>query len=317
MRMFFQRLLQRILITCLWVSAFLIPLQSHASTFLSDFALPLSQVWWWGDERVYVFDNLDDEKNLIDNLKTLFFPDLDGWGGQIWAVIKNIAAGLLVLLLIRSAAKLLFSLWDPEKVKWAFKTIGLVLAWGLLIFFVIEILQTLLDVWWLEELWLDDWDSWSLIENIWNNLVLFILSLLKAAAYFVAIGMIVYYGIKIVWAFGDTWVIKTAAQWILNVVLALLFIKVIDYLFFLAANPSDFTDGAIWFIVAASKFVWVVLWILMVLALIYAWYLYITSAGEDDRISQASTLIKNVFIIVVITMLFLLIIYQIFFDLWI
>jgi hypothetical protein len=69
-----------------------------------------------------------------------------------------------------------------------------------------------------------------------NSIAVIILSFLKAIAFFVALFFIVWYGFQIMSAMGEEEKIKAARQGILNVVLALIFIKIIDYLYYIALS---------------------------------------------------------------------------------
>jgi uncharacterized membrane-anchored protein len=46
----------------------------------------------------------------------------------------------------------------------------------------------------------------------------------------------------------------------------------------------------------------------------YAGYLFVTSSGNDDNISKAKGLIKTIFVVVLVILLFLLVVYQVFND---
>lgn len=86
-----------------------------------------------------------------------------------------------------------------------------------------------------------------------NGLAIFVLSFLKALAFFIALIFIVWYGFKIVNESGEEEKVNLARQGITNVLLALIFIKIIDYLYYIALS-GQFKSKAIDFIVQASKF---------------------------------------------------------------
>jgi hypothetical protein len=119
---------------------------------------------------------------------------------------------------------------------------------------------------------------------------------MKAAAFFLALFLIVWHGFKMVTAFGTEDKIDAARQGILNVLLALAFIKVIDYLYYIALS-GDFTSQAIELVVQVSKFMAYIIGAALVLALIYAGYLMVTSSGEDDNVGKGKNIVKAVFIV--------------------
>lgn len=87
-----------------------------------------------------------------------------------------------------------------------------------------------------------------------NNVLLMVLSVLKAMAFFLAIVFIVFHGYQMISAFDSEEKVKAARTGIVNVLLALIFIKIIDYVYFIAQEPS-FVKDAVSLIVQISKFV--------------------------------------------------------------
>jgi hypothetical protein len=70
-------------------------------------------------------------------------------------------------------------------------------------------------------------------------------------------------------AVGEEEKITAARQGLINVLLALVFIKIIDYLYYIALS-GEFQSKAIDFIVQASKFITYIIGVCFILALIYA-----------------------------------------------
>jgi hypothetical protein len=108
--------------------------------------------------------------------------------------------------------------------------------------------------------------------------------------------------------------LKAARTGILNVFLALIFIKIIDFVY-LIAQVKDFKNQAIELIVQISKFLGYVGGIMFVIAIIYVGYLMLTAKGDDDNIEKAKSMIKGIFTIVLIILLFMLVVFQVFNDL--
>lgn len=90
-----------------------------------------------------------------------------------------------------------------------------------------------------------------------------------------------------------------------------MFIKVIDYIFYIAQTPSFGTKAADMIVNVAVVLGWV-LGSLFVLALFYAGYLMITSSGKEEAFKKAKSIIINIFVIALVVFLFLLIVYQVF-----
>ena len=75
---------------------------------------------------------------------------------------------------------------------------------------------------------------------------------MKAAAFFVAVIMVVYYGIQIIRAYEKEDKLKEAKNGIINVFASLVFIKVIDYVFYIATQ-STFKSKIVELIISTSK----------------------------------------------------------------
>jgi hypothetical protein len=123
--------------------------------------------------------------------------------------------------------------------------------------------------------------------------------------------MLVVSGFRMMSAMDKSDKVKIAQKWAINVVIALVLIKVIDYLFYIAQTPAFGTKAAD-LIVNVAITLWWILWSLFVLALFYAWFLLITSSGKEDAMKKAKSIIINIFIVSLVIFLFLLIVYQVF-----
>lgn len=303
---------QRIASVLLMISSILTPLcvtPVLAGDFFSDVAAPLLTEWWYGDERAYDF-GIDDTADLWENLKQIFFPDAE-WANQIWKLVRNIMAWLLVLALIYTWAQFVLYGNQPEEVNKNLLNLWFIVIGALAIFLSVWILDTLLNVrniWWV-------WSNpqWTWLVDKFEDLALLILWILKWFAFFLWIIFLAYNWIKMLYA---TWAedkIKLAWQWVTNVIVALLFIKLIDYLYYIAAQ-SNFWSSASSLIVQVAQTLWYIIGIWFVLAIIYAWYLMITWQWNDERIWQAKSLIKSVAVIWLVILIFLLVIFQLFAD---
>jgi mannose/fructose/N-acetylgalactosamine-specific phosphotransferase system component IID len=123
--------------------------------------------------------------------------------------------------------------------------------------------------------------------------------------------MIVIYGFRFMAAHEEEEKIATAKSWLLNVIIALVLIKIIDYVFYIASTPS-FTESASQLIIQAAKVLGWILWWAMMWSVVYTGFLLVTSTGDEEKIAKAKNLILTIFLVWVVIFLFLLIIYQIF-----
>ena len=279
--------------------------QVFSVSFQSDFVLPLLE---W--DKVYTsLSNIDTSQPFTESLKDIFYPpiwDSDGWA--IWKIIRNIWVWLMVIMLIVTWWLFAINAWDAEKrlklLKWL-----MFIMYGAAIFFgVTRLLWTVLNIsdfsgiieW--EDSILNKAEQWIILQIIW---------FLKAFAFFVAIVLVTRYGFRIVLASWEEAKIDAAKKWILNVVIALVFIKVIDYLYYIA-QTGDFQSKAVWTIVDVSKFFGFIFGAWIFLALLYIGFMYLTSAGNDERISKAKNVLKNMVIVMLVVFMFLLIVYQLF-----
>lgn len=306
---FKQRIASFLLLATVTLSSmFVVPV--FAWDFVSDVVTPLLTEWWYGDERAYDF-GIDDTADLWENFKKIFFPDANA-DNQIWKLVRNIMAGILVLALIYTWAQFVLYGNQPDEVSKNLLNLLFIVIGALAIFLSVWILDTLLNIRSINGVW---WNDPNSLVSRFEDLALLILWILKWFAFFLAIIFLAYNGVKMLYATGAEDKIKLAWQWILNVVVALLFIKLIDYVYFIAAQ-SDFWWAASNLIVQIAKTLWYIIGIWLVLSVIYAGYLMITGQGNDERIWQAKSLIKSVAVIGLVILIFLLVIFQVFADIW-
>jgi hypothetical protein len=279
-----------------------------AVNWLSDFALPLLNGNEADDEKPFDL-GIKDDLPLLENLKKFFYPSADAANGSLWRVIRTIAVAIFLALLIRAGARFLLYSDSDDEIKKSKLNLLYILYGAALFFLAFWLLSSALDFGSVEGVTGDN----GVLKRVENNVVLFVMAFLKAAAFFVAIIFMGRYGYKMLSAPDQESKLKEAKTGILNVVLALVFIKIIDFVYFIA-NQQDFKSQSIKFVAQASKFLGYLLGILLVLSIIYAGYLYVTSAGNKDNITKAQTLLKSVFIAVLLVLLFLLIVYQVFSD---
>ena len=296
----------------LYASAFFVP-STMGLSFVGDFGGPLLKKSKAGEK---LFDlEITPDNNLTDNLKKIFYPDMTA-KNTLWKAIRNISVGILLVFLVW--AWVYFFLFAPdneEDLKHAWKSILYIIYGAALLFLVIWILWTALDITNVHGVvWDTTGGDSTLLENFENNLLIVVLSFLKGAAFFMAIIFLIWYGYQMMQAFSEEEKLKNARKWVLNVFLALVFIKIIDYIYFVA-QQTDFKNLAIEFIVQVSKFLWYLWGIMFVIALIYGGYQLVTASWDEEKVKKAKTVVKSVFVIILIILLFMLVIYQVFNDL--
>jgi hypothetical protein len=130
-------------------------------------------------------------------------------------------------------------------------------------------------------------------------------------AFFLAIVMIVVYGFQMMAAMDQDEKIKTARKWIINVIVALVFIKIIDYVYYIA-QLSDFAKRASDMIIDIAKILWYIVGFAFIVGTFYAWFLLFTSWGKEDAFKKTKSILINIFLVSLVIFLFLLLIYQIF-----
>jgi len=284
-----------------------------AITFKNDYVAPLVAD---AAETVYTFDGLDPDKPILEILTELFYPPVFAWADW-WTLrdmIRNIGIWVFVALLIWAWSKFLLDPTNDEGILQNLKNILYLIVWWILFFGTSWLLWNVIDfgnIQWLTSASGTD----SLLDQAENWLILQVIVFLKAMAFFVAIVFLVYYGFKMMAALDDETQRKAAQQWIINVLLALVLIKIIDYLYFIATTWESFGESVTELIVSVSSFLAYFFGIILFLAIVYAGFLFLTSAGNDDNVSNAKKLLKNIVIVMLVIFLFLLVIYQIFADL--
>ena len=97
----------------------------------------------------------------------------------------------------------------------------------------------------------------------------------------------------------------------MNVIVALIFIKVIDYIFYIAQVPS-FALQAKQFVINIALVLGYIVGAALVAAAFYAGFLFMTSSGSEDSIKKAKSALINIAIVAAVIFLFLLIVFQIF-----
>ncbi len=264
----------------------------------------------WRVDSVYNIYQVSADRTFEENVRCLFYPNnsISGCGPirwwLLWWFFRYVWLWLFVLFLCVVGVKMVV---QPDKAKDNLKSLLYILYWGAIFFGSTWILWSALDVWWLQ--WTDD-----LIDSIqWNNDSIWfkVVAFFKTLVFFLAIIMIVIHWFKAMSRADKTDKAKEAIKWIVNVVVALVIVKVIDYLYFIV-QAQDFVWKATSLIVEIAKIFWFIVWALLVLMVFYAWFLFITDGGKWESMKKATKIIVWIVLVSTVIFLLLLIMYQIF-----
>jgi hypothetical protein len=122
--------------------------------------------------------------------------------------------------------------------------------------------------------------------------------------------MIVVTGFRVISA-ADADKSKKIVKGVINVLVALVIIKVVDFIYYIAATP-DFATQATGFILSVAKFFGYLYGAAAVLMVFYAGYSLLVDGGGGTGMKRAKNLLINLAISGVVLFSFLLILYQIF-----
>lgn len=246
---------------------------------------------------------IDKNMSLIDNVKNIFYPDSSGQWGKLWDIIKVLWMLIFIVMLVVQWIQYAIQADDESKV-WGFHiNFAWIILWGIIFFWATWLLWIWLNIWW-------DWWSQELINKLDTSIMFQIFSWLRAGAFFVAIILLWYTWWKIMLALDNADKVKAGRQWILNIIISLIIIKVIDYIYFIAQTP-DFKSRATELIVEVSKVLWYMLWGFFTISLIYYWFRLMFSNWNDEVLQKVKNVITAVFLGSLVLFIFFLIVYQI------
>lgn len=257
--------------------------------------------------------NVDKDKTLKDNVIELFYPNKSDSWNRIFKVIRDMTLWIMIIFIVLAWASLLLKK-DSKEVGKAMSSLFYIMLWWVFIFWANRLFWSVFTF---QESLLTPWKGvwWVKEALIWTDSVLFrVLSAVKVAAFFLAIIMIVVTWFRVISAWEwEKW--KTLIKWLINVVVALLIIKWVDFIYYMAAS-WDFVERAAKFIIDVAKLFAYLYWIVIVIMVFVAWYLYITDGWSWDWFKKASSLLINILLSALVLFGFLLIVYQIFAEFW-
>lgn len=269
----------------------------------------------WRVDSVYDISAISADRTLEQNIRCLFYPNSSQYDQYtqcrnsvkwwlLWGFFRYVWLWLLVLFLSIIGVKMVVK---PDSAKDHVKSLLYVLYWAAIFFGSTWILWSALDVWNLQwTTWLIDriqWDS----NSIWFKVVAFF----KTLVFFVAIIMIILHWFKAMSSADKADKAKIAIKGIINVVVALVIVKIVDYLYYIV-QVQDFVAQATSLIIEIAKILWFIVWSLLVLMVFYAWFLFISDGWKWDWMKKAVKIITWIVLVSSIIFLLLLIMYQIF-----
>lgn len=302
MRSFFKKWLFLLLGFIATAGLFAQP-EAHAQVprFQNNFAQYLMQ----GENSLFNL-GIDRTKSLEENIRNLFYPASGGKSaGLIRDMIRFVGLSILILYFVLAGYKFISNADNDKELANARTNFVYILYGSFLFFGATWILGTALQI-------NNPWGgSEALVFSIRNRLLFQFLAFLKAAAFFGAIVYLIYHGYQFMNAMEKEAKIKQAKEGVINVLAALIFIKVIDYIYYIA-SATDFKDKATAFIVQVSKFMGYLIGVVMLGSIFYAGLMMVTSNGKDEDRNKAKSIILTIFLVAVIIFLFLLVVYQVF-----
>jgi hypothetical protein len=238
--------------------------------------------------------------SLKQNIYNLFSPTNNS--SVIWVTIRIVMVGVLVLYFVWTGINFILDANDEGKLKATKRSFIYMLLGAFLIYTVTWVLGKALAI---------DNVGWSsgIVNSLITRIMFQILGFLKAFAFFYAIVMTIRYGIQFMKALEKEDQIKTAKKGITNVLMSLIFIKVIDFIYFIAQS-GQFVSKAKNFMLNIARVWGYLLGAGMVVALIYAGYKYISAQGDEKEVGQAKKTIISIFYVILILFLFLLVAWQ-------
>ena len=244
---------------------------------------------------------ISSSNSLQTNIYNLFSPTNNN--SVIWQVIRIVMVGVLVLYFAWSGIDFLMNPNDEGKLKATRRSFLYLLFGTFLVYGVTWILGKALQI---------DVVQWSqgFLQNLVWRVLFQILSFLKAFAFFYAIVMTIWYGIQMMRALDKEDAIKSAKNGLINILAALVFIKVVDFVFFIAQDVA-FASRAKQFMLSAARIIWYLLGALMVFTLIFAGFKYVSAQGDEAKVKDAKNSIMSIFYVVLIIFLFLLVAWQV------
>ncbi|MCS6983153.1 MAG: hypothetical protein NZL83_03165 [Candidatus Absconditabacterales bacterium] len=251
-------------------------------------------------ERLYQW-NVNKDLSLRENIMALFYPSAGG--GQIWGIARIIAYGLLVLIFVYNGILFIFDADDEGKALGTIKNLIFVGMGATLFFGAIRIIDVGIGMTNLE-------GSAEVVKKVENVIIKNIFGFCKAFAFFFGIIMLIWHGYQMMQTVSQEEKIDQAKNGALNVVIAMTFVKAIDYIYFIAQLPN-FKERATETIINIAKIMAWVMGFFFLVMMIYAGLRLVVDGGKGEGFGLFKKTAYGVFLGTIIFFLFLLVSYQI------
>ncbi len=214
---------------------------------------------------------------------------------------------LVFIFIVYSAINLLLNAKKPDEMKASITSLLYLLVGSALFFGAMWLFGSVLNL-----------NAVQTTEGLKNELtaghgiLFFVMSLLKGLAFFIAIIMIVATGFKMMNPqAGESGDGKKLAKNLINIIFALVAMKVVDFIYYIASQ-QNFATQAGNFIIQVAKFMAYLSGSVIVLMIIYSGYLLVVDGGKGENFKKAKNTLINIVLAVVALFFFLFILYQIF-----
>lgn len=303
--------LMSILVFWLFFSLFAPQVQARSTlppSFDKHFAQPLLEgktADGKSSERVFNFSCVDKNKTIRANVECLFFPSWSG--GALWDILRYLGYLMVFVAIVLAATKLILGAKKPDDLKAALTSFLTILVGSLAYFGAVWIFSTLFNI---QSVKTSEGLRDTFISG--SGILFFVMSFLKAGAFFYAIVMIVMTGFQMMNpSSAEEWGGKKLVGNLTGVIAALVGLKVVDFLYFIASQ-GNFATQAGGFIITLAKFLSYVSGAVMVLMIIYAGYQLVIDGGKWENFKKAKNTLINILLAIVSLFFFLFLLYQIF-----
>lgn len=261
----------------------------------------LNQIQWAEDITNNSVLNIKSSWNIAQDLK-------DNWL-DILTLVKSILSWVLVIFIVYIWIQMVISMWsDEEQLSKAKRQLRYVLIWLVFINIPWTIFNSFVWIKWKSIDWSINW-TWSnemsnTEDNIFINTELFsdtlwwILTFIQVAIFSIAIFMIILSWIKLMMARWQDDQITEAKNKIIWSVVWLIFVWFIEawQRFVYTWNISDWQEIFETIIELVLYFAWPT----AIFFLSLAWYYYITSAWDEEKVTKAKNIVVNTVIATII-----------------
>ena len=261
----------------------------------------LKNIQWAENITNHSLKNIAASWNISNDIETVWF--------SILTLVKYILSWLLVIFLVYAWVQMILSMWnDEDKLSTSKRQLWYTLVWLVFINIPWTIYKSFVsDKWQLDGSIQWTWSSQisDQNQNIFINTELFnqtlnwwIITFIEAVIFSVAVFMIIMAGIKIMSSRWKEDEIAEAKKKIVWSIVWLVFVWFIEswQRFVYSGNVSDWAT----IFQTAEKLALFFAWPIAIFFLTLAWYYYITSNGDEEKVKKAKNIIINTVIATVI-----------------